>query len=79
MNVKAKLNSYESVEFSITLTAPVEDWRAALKQLEKLKQYGYYTWPMGGFVDCIQKMLNDLDKTHFDVLIRDDQLQTKDQ
>ena len=34
MYVKAKLKSYEEQEFSITLTAPVSGWRAAMKQLD---------------------------------------------
>ena len=73
MNVKAQLKSYEALEFSLTLTAPVEDWRSALKQLTKLKEHGYFPWPLGGFVDSIEKMLIALDKTHFDTLAREDQ------
>ena len=71
MNIKAQLTSYENVPFTITLTAPVEDWRAAMKQLTKLKEHGYYTWPLSGFVSSIDKMLSDLDKTHFDVLVKE--------
>lgn len=71
MNVKAQLKSYEKLDFSVTLTAPVEDWRAARKQLEKIKDNGWMAWPLSGFVDCIDKMLADLDKTHCDILIKD--------
>ena len=71
MQVKAQLKSYESVEFSITLTAPVEDWRAALRQCEGLKNGGWTAWPLSGFVGGIEKMLANLDKTHADVLDKD--------
>lgn len=76
MHIKAALHSYEKLAFSVTTTAPVEDWRAVLRQLEKLKEGGYYAWPLSGFIGCIQKMLQDLDKTHADVLIKDDQVGT---
>lgn len=73
MDVKARLGNYDKIQFSITLTAPVEDWRAMLRQLESLKSTaGYYAWPAGGFIECVQKMLADLDKTHAAVLIRED-------
>lgn len=73
MDTKAKLQSYEGVKFSITTTAPVEDWRAASKQLARLKESGWVAWPLSGFIGCIDKMLSDLDKTHFDVLVHEDQ------
>lgn len=68
MDVRAKLSSYEKQDFTITLRAPVSDWRAMLKQMESVKQHGWVAWPMGGLVDAITKMIDDLDKTHFDVL-----------
>lgn len=68
MQTKAQLKSYETLEFAITLTAPVEDWRAMLKRLEGLKDSGHYAWPVGGFVGCIRSMLENLDKTHSDVI-----------
>jgi hypothetical protein len=72
MHVKAELNSYEKLPFTITLTAPVEDWRSALKQLEILKNAsGYVGYPLSGLSDCVRKMLEDLDKTHADVLIHE--------
>lgn len=70
MDTKAKLQSYEAVKFSITITAPVEDWRSALKQLGKLKEGAWVAWPLCGFVGCIDKMLSDLDRTHADVLVK---------
>lgn len=70
MQVKAKLTRYEDLEFSITLTAPVKDWREALTQVEKLIAYGHIAWPLGGFASCIREMLNGLDRTHADVLVR---------
>lgn len=73
MHTRAKLSSYEKLTFSITTMAPVEDWRAALKQLEGIKSGGYYGWPLSGFVGCIQKMLEDLDKTHADAVLKEDQ------
>lgn len=73
MKIQAQLDSYEKVPFAITVSAPVEDWRAALKQLEKLKESGCVAWPLSGFVDCIEKMLSDLDKTHWDVMVKEDQ------
>lgn len=75
MQVKAQLKSYEKVAFSLTLTAPVEDWRAAMKQLEeKVKENGHVAWPLSGLYASIEKMLGDLDKTHWDVLRREDQI-----
>ena len=74
MIVKAQLKSYEEVKFSITLTAPVTDWRAVMKQLANLKDHGWTAWPLSGFVGCIEKMLSDLDKTHTDVLLKQDQM-----
>ena len=71
MYVKAQLEQYEKIVFSITLRAPVEDWRAALRQLVALRRDGNIAWPLGGFVDCIERMLADLDKTHADVLIHE--------
>jgi hypothetical protein len=74
VQVKAKLQSYEELEFSITTFAPVADWRLMVQQIEKLnKSAGVYStaWPLGGFVACIRKMLEDLDKTHADVLIKE--------
>jgi hypothetical protein len=70
MDVRAKLSSYEKQDFSITLRAPVEDWRAALRQLDIIKAHGsgWVAWPLGGFVSAIEKMVSDLDRTHFDVL-----------
>jgi hypothetical protein len=74
MNVKGQLKSYEELEFSITLTAPVNDWRVLLKQLERIKQEtGYYAWPVGGFVGAVSSMLSDLDKTHSGVVRKEDQ------
>lgn len=75
MHVKAKLNSYEKLAFSVTLTAPVEDWRAAMKQLEESTRSGV-AWPLSGLATCINQMLSDLDKTHADVLIREPVLPT---
>lgn len=71
MQVKAELSSYEAVQFSITTTANVEEWRAAVKQIDALHKSAdilYVRWPLSGFVACIKKMLADLDKTHADVL-----------
>ncbi len=73
MDVRAELQSYEQVKFSITLSAPVEDWRAMLKRLEGLKDGYHYAWPVGGFVGCIQSVLDNLDKTHVDVVRKEDQ------
>lgn len=67
MNVKAQLSSYEGLDFSITLTAPVGDWRAALKQAQRLKDGPWIAWPLSGFIHSIESMLDDLDKTHSDV------------
>lgn len=65
MHVKAKLASYEKLALSVNLTAPVEDWRTMLKQLEGIKNSsGYYGWPASGLVDCISSILSQLDKTH---------------
>jgi hypothetical protein len=72
MQVKAKLQSYEALELTITLTAPVEDWRAMLRQFDKLRvssPYSAVAWPASGFVSCIEQMLTDLDQTHADVLV----------
>ncbi len=73
MHAKASLSSYEKVSFSITLSASVEDWRAALKQLQGLKgSCGYISWPLSGFDDAIRKVLGDLDKTHVALLTQED-------
>lgn len=68
MNTKAHLNSYEDIEFSITINAPVKEWRDISKQLEELKRPHHIGWPLNRFADCINKMLYNLDKTHTDVL-----------
>ena len=70
MQVKAQLKSYEALDLQITLTAPVEDWRAAAKQLQLLTRDGHIAWPLSGLTSCIDQMLLNLDKTHFDVLTR---------
>lgn len=65
MDAKATLQSYEQVEFSITMTAPVTDWRAMLSQIQKLNGNNYScAWPLSGFKAAISKMLDNLDKTH---------------
>ena len=74
MQTKAQLQSYENLEFEITLTAPVDDWRAMLKRLEGLKEGGGYVWPVSGFVGCIRSMLDNLDKTHADVVRKEDHI-----
>lgn len=75
MHVKAQLKSYEKLNFSLAISAPVEDWRAFLKQLEKMKGDAlYYAWPVGGVVGCVQSMLDNLDKTHADAVLKQDQL-----
>lgn len=71
MHVKAQLQSYEKLAFSITLTAPVEDWRGARKQLERMRTSGYIEWPLSKLVDAIDKMLLDLDKTHYAAITRE--------
>lgn len=76
MKTRAALSSYEQVEFSITTTAPVSDWRAALKQFEKMTGDGWVGWPLSGFTACIRKMLEDLDKTHADAVLHKDQANT---
>jgi hypothetical protein len=79
MRVKSSLSSYENVEFTITLTAPVEDWRALLRLVEKLNTAaGNYTyaWPLGGLIGAVRSMLENLDKTHADAICKDDQAQT---
>lgn len=74
MEAKAQLQSYEQVEFSIKLTAPVTDWRAMMKQIEKMKGDSFmYGWPLSSLVGCIDKMLRDLDKTHADSVRAEDQ------
>jgi hypothetical protein len=74
MQTKARLSSYEEVEFSITLTAPVSDWRTMLKKLEDLNRPNvHYAWPVGGLVGCIRSMLDNLDKTHADAVRKEDQ------
>ena len=74
MQVKAQLKSYEKLQFSLTIGAPVEDWRALLKELEKMKGEAlYYPWPVGGIVGCVRSMLDNLDKTHADAVLKADQ------
>lgn len=71
METKASLQSYEQLQFSVITTAPVSDWRALLKQLEKMREATgsvtgsfNYAWPLSGFVSNVEKVLNDLAKTH---------------
>ena len=68
MQAKAKLSSYEDVEFSITLTAPVTDWRAMNRQLEKLQTDAggspFFAWPLSSLVSSIKETLAKLDRTH---------------
>lgn len=82
MHTKAALMNYEKLAFSITTTAPVEDWREMLKQVKELNEISGQSyscaWPLSGIVGCIRKMLEDLDKTHADVLIKDDPAQASD-
>jgi len=80
MKVKAGLKSYEELDFSITIDASVSDWRALLALLEKMNKTSgnhthvwpssgsMYAWPLGGIVDSVRKMLENLDKTHEDVI-----------
>lgn len=75
MNVKASLQSYEEVEFSITMTAPVEDWRALVRQIEKLNGSSRLcAWPLSGVLNCIQSTLSDLDRTHAGSVAKDSTL-----
>ena len=73
MQVKAQLKSYEDLEFSITLVAPVCDWRVLRKNLEQIRSANYaaFPWPVSGFVACIDQMLSELDKAHADVLVKE--------
>lgn len=74
MQVKAQLKSYEELDFALTITAPVSDWRALLRQLEKMKGDSYsYAWPVGGVVGSVRSMLDNLDKTHADAVLKEDQ------
>jgi hypothetical protein len=74
MQVKAQLQSYENLDFSLKITAPVEDWRELLRQLEKMKGDAvYYAWPVGGIVGSVRSMLDNLDKTHADAVLKEDQ------
>jgi hypothetical protein len=74
MHVKAQLKSYEKLPFSITISAPVEDWRALLRELERMKGDAvYYVWPVGGIVGSVRSMLDNLDKTHSDAVLKSDQ------
>lgn len=74
MIVKAQLKSYEKLEFSLNITAPVEDWRALLRKLAEMKGDSlYYPWPVGGVVGSVRSMLDNLDKTHSDAVCKEDQ------
>jgi len=64
MYSRAKLSSYEKLEFTISTTAPVSDWRALLEQLRSLLGDGCYAWPAIGFVSTVEDILANLDKTH---------------
>lgn len=65
MQAKAKLNNYEELEFAITLTATVNDWRVMLRQLKKMNENGhYFAWPLSSLTGAIDKTLAELDKTH---------------
>lgn len=68
MDAKGKLQSYELVEFSITLTAPVTDWRAMSRQIKDLSSKAtgspWLCWPLSNLDASIERMLSDLDKTH---------------
>jgi hypothetical protein len=72
MHVKAMLKDYEKLAFSVAISAPVEEWRAMVRQAETLSGGSSIDWPLSGFVACVRKMLADLDKTHTDVLIHED-------
>lgn len=71
MRAKAQLKSYEKLSFSITLDAPVEEWRAALKQFGELGPIRP-AWPLSQLNDSIAKMLKDLDETHYAVIEREE-------
>lgn len=74
MNVKAQLKSYEKLPFSLNITAPVEEWRSLLRELEKMKGDSlYYAWPVGGIFGSVRSMLDNLDKTHADTVLKEDQ------
>ena len=75
MKAKAQLTGYEGIEFSITLTAPVEDWRAVLRQLDKTTEGGWIAWPLSGFANAVRETLKNLDKTHYAAIEKDEQPQ----
>ena len=61
MRAVSELSSYEEVEFSITITAKVKDWRRMLDVLCKLNPIG---WPLVVLRETLEKSLQRLDKTH---------------
>jgi len=73
MRVKAELDSYENVNFIITINAKVSDWRSTIEQIDELCKAARrdgVDWPLSALHACIHRMLFDLDKTHADVLER---------
>lgn len=65
MKAKAQLKSYEELEFAITLTGTVSDWRALKRQLDKLNDKAlFYAWPLSGLTSAVDSVLVQLDKTH---------------
>jgi hypothetical protein len=64
MRVRAKLASDSSRDFTVTITATVEDFQALLQQLEELRKNTYIGWPASGLYDCVHKVLTDLERTY---------------
>lgn len=65
MKTKAALQPNEELEFSITVTATVADWKSLLRQFEKMNEKSiWYAWPLSTFVDQINQVMVRLNKVY---------------
>ena len=74
MFATAKLQSYEKLQLSITMRAPVGDWRVMLKQLQELPggKSEMISWPASGLASAIAQLWADLDKTYVKIVNQED-------
>ena len=50
-----KVQEPEKVNFTVTLTMPLEEWQSVAKQFKK-NDSGYVTWPASEFVSLVCDM-----------------------
>lgn len=79
MKTKAALQPNNDLEFTISITAPVGDWKALQRQIEKLNaNSAWHGWPLSTIVAQINNVMDRLDKVyHADVVPPSPQVTTE--